>query len=118
MSFVPWSKGNPQRKFVDLIHEATYKWANWDPPKVIQVSPPSPSLHHCPPCQRDWPQIGDFGVIDKRTGELKIEGNIYTHPEIKDVAKEFPVFEAAETDLYQIHSQQVERLETKADSGK
>src|SRR6266571_5447322 len=50
MGVLPWSKGNAQRKFVDLINEATFKWANWDPPKVIQVSP-SP-LHHHPSFRR------------------------------------------------------------------
>jgi hypothetical protein len=62
-------------------------------------------------------QIGDFGTIDKKTGELKVEGNIYTHPEVKHIAQEFPAFEAAETDLYQIHSQQVKRLDVKGDAG-
>lgn len=38
MGVLPWSKGNAQRKFVDLVNEATFKWANWDPPKNIQVS--------------------------------------------------------------------------------
>jgi hypothetical protein len=97
MGVLPWSKCNAQRKFLDLINEATFKWANWDPPKVLQ--------------------IGDFGTIDRKTGELKVEGNIYTHPEVKHIAQEYPAFEAAETDLYQIHSQQVKRLDVKGDAG-
>jgi hypothetical protein len=97
MGILPWSKGNAQRKFVDLVNEATFKWANWDPPKVIQ--------------------IGDFGTIDKKTGELKVEGNIYTHLQVKHIAQEYPAFEAAETDLYQIHSQQVKRLDIQASAG-
>ncbi|KAI9434885.1 hypothetical protein H4582DRAFT_2080554 [Lactarius indigo] len=92
-----WTKGNAQRKFIDLINEATFKWANWDPPKVIQ--------------------IGDFGTIDKKSGELKVEGNIYTHSEIKHIAQDYPAFVAPETDLYQIHSQQVRRLDIQADVG-
>jgi hypothetical protein len=80
-----------------LINEATFKWANWDPPKVIQ--------------------IGDFGTIDKATGELKVEGNIFTHPQIKHIAQAYPAFEARETDLYQINSQQVRRLDTPTGDG-
>ncbi|KAH9046202.1 hypothetical protein EDB84DRAFT_1467214, partial [Lactarius hengduanensis] len=78
------TKVNAQRKFIDLINEATFKWANWDPPRVIQ--------------------IGDFGTIDKKSGELKVEGNIFTHPEIWHIAQDYPAFVAPETDLYQIHS--------------
>ncbi|SRR6266702_1120895 len=35
---LPWAKENAQRKYIDLIKEASSKWANWDPPKRIQVS--------------------------------------------------------------------------------
>jgi hypothetical protein len=97
MGILPWSKGNAQRKFIDLINEATFKWANWDPPKVIQ--------------------IGDFGTIDKATGELKVEGNIFTHPQIKHIAQAYPAYEARETDLYQINSLQVKRLDTPTEVG-
>ncbi|KAG2064751.1 hypothetical protein BDR04DRAFT_1130653 [Suillus decipiens] len=45
------------RKFIDLIRQASSKWANWDPPIEIKV--------------------GDFGKIDNETGELDVEGNIY-----------------------------------------
>ncbi|KAH9024613.1 hypothetical protein EDB85DRAFT_2277536, partial [Lactarius pseudohatsudake] len=90
-------KVNAQRKFVNLINEATFKWANWDPPRVIQ--------------------IGDFGTIDKKSGELKVEGNIFTHPEIWHIAQDYPAFVAPETNLYQIHSQQVRRLDIQADVG-
>ncbi|KAF8266435.1 hypothetical protein EI94DRAFT_1733213 [Lactarius quietus] len=96
MGVLPWPKGNPQRKFIDLVNEATFKWATWDPPRHIQ--------------------IGDFGTIDKKTGELKIEGNIFTHAEIKHIAQQYPAFVAPETDLYQIHSQQVTRLDVPANA--
>jgi hypothetical protein len=46
------------RKFIDLILSATSKWANWDPPKPINV--------------------GDYGTISRKTGEFKREGNIYS----------------------------------------
>ncbi|KIJ60777.1 hypothetical protein HYDPIDRAFT_43111 [Hydnomerulius pinastri MD-312] len=45
------------RKFVDLILSSASKWANWDPPRPINV--------------------GDYGSIDRATGEFVWEGNIY-----------------------------------------
>ncbi|KAG0704041.1 hypothetical protein DFH29DRAFT_997923 [Suillus ampliporus] len=45
------------RRFIDLIRQASSKWANLDPPIEIKV--------------------GDYGKIDNDTGELEIEGNIY-----------------------------------------
>ncbi|KAH9024883.1 hypothetical protein EDB85DRAFT_2150197 [Lactarius pseudohatsudake] len=83
-----WTTVNAQRKFVDLINEATFKWANWDPSKVIQKS-----------------------------AELKVEGNIFTHPEMRHIAQDYPAFVAPETDIYQIHSQPVRRLDIQADVG-
>ncbi|KAG1745020.1 uncharacterized protein EDB91DRAFT_1271489 [Suillus paluster] len=45
------------RKFIDLILQTSSKWANWDPPIEIKV--------------------GHFGTIDRTSGELEVEGNIY-----------------------------------------
>lgn len=45
------------RKFIDLIRQASSKWANWDPPIKIKV--------------------GDYGTIDSESGELDVDGNIY-----------------------------------------
>ncbi|KAG1758330.1 hypothetical protein EDD22DRAFT_910859 [Suillus occidentalis] len=45
------------RKFIDLIRQASSKWANWDPPIEIKV--------------------GAYGTIDSDSGELDVEGNIY-----------------------------------------
>ncbi|KIK41205.1 hypothetical protein CY34DRAFT_806384 [Suillus luteus UH-Slu-Lm8-n1] len=45
------------RKFIDLIHQASSMWANWDSPSQIRV--------------------GDYGMIDNTTGELVVQGNIY-----------------------------------------
>ncbi|KAG1851212.1 hypothetical protein C8R48DRAFT_676501 [Suillus tomentosus] len=46
------------RKFIDLIQGITYKWTNWDPERTIEV--------------------GDYGMVNKSTGEFEREGNIYT----------------------------------------
>ncbi|KAF7349156.1 hypothetical protein MVEN_01437900 [Mycena venus] len=48
------------RKYVDLIKKVSSNWANWDPPRPIQV--------------------GDYGMIDEQTGIFEKENNIYTAP--------------------------------------
>ncbi|KIJ60772.1 hypothetical protein HYDPIDRAFT_43109 [Hydnomerulius pinastri MD-312] len=45
------------RKFIDLILSSASKWVNWDPPTSISV--------------------GDYGSINRETGEFMWEGNIY-----------------------------------------
>ncbi|KAG9312681.1 hypothetical protein JVU11DRAFT_7098 [Chiua virens] len=51
-----------QRKYVDLIREVSSKWVNWDPPIPVEV--------------------GAFGDVDRDTGELIVDGNIY-HPDFQ-----------------------------------
>ncbi|KAN0139777.1 hypothetical protein V8E53_002439 [Lactarius tabidus] len=84
---LPWVKENAQRKYIDLIKEISSKWANWDPPKRVQA--------------------GDFGTVNRKTGEFLVDGNIYTHPDIAPIAHQYPPVEAPETDQYQIHSYHV-----------
>lgn len=48
---------NPSRKYIELIHSTSSKWANWDPPHLIKV--------------------GDYGTTDRETGKFQREGNIY-----------------------------------------
>ncbi|KAH9969490.1 hypothetical protein BC827DRAFT_1262721 [Russula dissimulans] len=91
------SKKNAQRKYVDLIYEAVTKWPNWDPPKTIRP--------------------GDFGEVDKKTGELRVDGNIYTHDGIAQIANQYLPIVEAEIDDYQIHSYQVRGLDINADAG-
>ncbi|KAJ7659221.1 hypothetical protein DFH06DRAFT_1195307 [Mycena polygramma] len=58
------------RKYIDLILEASSKWASWDPPHSIKV--------------------GDYGTIDKDTGRFEKDGNVYEDPETKELCKEYP----------------------------
>jgi len=94
---LPWAKDNAQRKYIDLIKEASSKWANWDPPKRVRA--------------------GDFGTVNQKTGELLVEGNIYTHQDIAQIARQYPPFEAPETDQYQIHSDHVRGIDVGTDVG-
>jgi len=91
------SRKNAQRKYVDLIKEAAAKWPNWDPPK--QILP------------------GDFGVINKETGELAIEGNIYTHVDTMSIANRYHVIPAPEVDQFEIHSYEVRGIDINAAVG-
>lgn len=35
-------------------------------------------------------QVGDFGLINKNTGQFEKAGNIYTHPDTAELVKGFP----------------------------
>jgi hypothetical protein len=61
-------------------------------------------------------QAGDFGTLDKKTGKLTVEGNIYTHPEIKDIAKEFGEVRGPVIDHYQIQSYQMDGIDVNANA--
>ncbi|KAI0004612.1 hypothetical protein BJV74DRAFT_763147 [Russula compacta] len=91
------TKENAQRKYIDLIYDAVSKWPNWAPPRKIHA--------------------GDFGVVDKKTGDLIVEGNIYTHRETKEIASNHRTVQGADVDQYQIHSYEVQGLDLKADAG-
>ncbi|KAJ3724157.1 hypothetical protein DFJ43DRAFT_1158007 [Lentinula guzmanii] len=85
--------GSPQssRKFIDLIFAASSKWANWDPPKQIHV--------------------GDYGTIDKKTGEFEKEGNIYEDVTTAEIATAHPPQTAAKDKTFEISSNHVRRTE-------
>jgi hypothetical protein len=108
------TKENAQRKYIDLIKEAAAKWPNWDPPRNIRVSIVAPCsvsfrssvspLHFPPPRQK---QPGDFGTVNKKTGGLNVEGNIYSHPDIAPIANKYLPIAGAVVDHYQINSFEV-----------
>jgi len=54
------------RKYIDLLYAAATKWANWDP-DVPAV------------------QVGDYGLVNKETGEFEVAGSIYRDEEVKKV---------------------------------
>ena len=112
------SRKNAQRKYVDLIKEAAAKWPNWDPHKQILVSIAinswSVSAFLTVPLTT---QPGDFGTINKETGELAIEGNIYTHIDTKSIANQYLVVPAPEVDQFEIHSYEVRGIDINAAAG-
>jgi hypothetical protein len=112
------SRENAQRKYIDLIKRAAAKCPNWDPPRNIRVStasPPQPlvSFSALSAC---LPQPGDFGTVNKKTGELIVEGNIYTHPDIAQIACQHRPIRAAEVDHYHINSFEVRQLGVNVDA--
>lgn len=80
------------RLFIDLILKGSSRWASWSPSKAIQ--------------------IGDFGKINRTTGEFESCGSIYTHPDIitavpalsKSDCKATPPTEHDVEDLYWVTS--------------
>uniref|UniRef100_A0A8H7XTA0 Uncharacterized protein n=1 Tax=Psilocybe cubensis TaxID=181762 RepID=A0A8H7XTA0_PSICU len=87
------------RKFIDLIWQATAKWASWDPGYEIKV--------------------GDYGKIDKATGVFEKKGNIYVNTEIftdenvRKVVLDNPPKYAPRDDQYIATSSNVKRTELK-----
>lgn len=97
-----------QRKYIDLIKGSSEKWVNWLAPKNIRVSTGSPCLSCSGPFdQASTNQAGDFGTVDRITGELFVEGNIYTHGDIANIAMKYPASGCAEDDLFEVHSKGV-----------
>ena len=117
------TKENAQRKYIDLIKEAAAKWPNWDPPRNIRVSivaswsvsfrlSADPSTFPSP-----TKQPGDFGTVNKKTGGLNVEGNIYSHPDIAPIAYKYLPIEGAVVDHYQINSFEVRVSDVNATIG-
>ncbi|KAG8901393.1 hypothetical protein FRB99_005329, partial [Tulasnella sp. 403] len=75
------SRGDPSRKFTDLIYKASSRFPNWEPPIRIKV--------------------GDWGLIDRKSGEFNREGNIFDDEqlmaELPDLAKLKVTISAPET---------------------
>ncbi|EKM58694.1 uncharacterized protein PHACADRAFT_253181 [Phanerochaete carnosa HHB-10118-sp] len=89
-----FQKKQASRKYVDLIMDASSKWANWDPPKTIQA--------------------GDFGTINRESGQFERIGNIYTYPDTADIARKHPVNSRPAEEVYVIHSHYSKKVEGNA----
>jgi hypothetical protein len=107
------------REYADLINEATGKWPNWYPARIVHVSVLISSVgsvsrsYHLPRTK----QVGDFGTLDEKSGELWAEGNIYTHNDTIQLASEFPSVQEPEIDHYKIHSNEVQELDVGTEPG-
>ncbi|KDQ61837.1 hypothetical protein JAAARDRAFT_55158 [Jaapia argillacea MUCL 33604] len=82
------------RKYIDLILSASSKWANWDPPQRVK--------------------IGDYGDVNKDTGEFEPAGNIYD-PDFEDrfrpIIAKYPPEKTSVEDRWEIVSKSVKRGE-------
>jgi len=79
------------RKFIDLLLPSTNnKWTNIDANKPVHV--------------------GDFGSIEKSTGEFVVEGNLYTHPETREAMKSYEANDTAPTRYEKYTSKGVKEL--------
>ncbi|EJC99392.1 uncharacterized protein FOMMEDRAFT_170410 [Fomitiporia mediterranea MF3/22] len=86
MSWIPTllKKERASRKYIDLVKSATDKYASWEP-----------SLPIVP---------GDYGLVDRRSGQFEKHGNIYQEEDIKDLTLKYPPETGPEVDDYRIHS--------------
>ncbi|KAL5632713.1 hypothetical protein ACGC1H_005610 [Rhizoctonia solani] len=62
--------GVSSKKYVDLIFKASGKYGNWDPPHTVEV--------------------GDWGKVDRGTGNFVKEGNIFRDPECSALLSDAP----------------------------
>jgi hypothetical protein len=62
-------------------------------------------------------QPGDFGTVNKKTGGLNVEGNIYSLPDIAPIAYKYLPVEGAVVDHYQINSFEVRVSDVNATIG-
>ncbi|KAL5536603.1 hypothetical protein ACEPAF_426 [Sanghuangporus sanghuang] len=78
------------RKFTDIILSAVSKWPNWDPSIPIEA--------------------GDYGRVDRKSGQFEREGNIYRDPDVAHIASQFPPSTGPRVDTHRIHSMDVRRV--------
>ncbi|OCB85154.1 hypothetical protein A7U60_g7780 [Sanghuangporus baumii] len=86
-------KKTASRKFIDLIKTAVSKLANWEPSIPIEA--------------------GDYGTLDRETGQFERQGNIYKEVEIKSITSRFPPIIGPQIDMYQVASLTVKKLDVK-----
>ncbi|KAK0497887.1 hypothetical protein EDD18DRAFT_1159992 [Armillaria luteobubalina] len=65
--WTPRKSRTEQRKCIDLFWKVNHEYLN---PNGLPIT------------------IGDFGTLDRRTGDFQREGNIFEHPESKDIMAE------------------------------
>jgi hypothetical protein len=106
---------DPSHKYVDLILAVSSKWANFDPPKSIEV---------CVSIKLQlliftsiYRQVGDYGTINRDTGQFEKEGNIYRDKTTAQLVSEYPPKEACKEEIMVVASDTVTQheLSLKAD---
>ena len=107
------------RKHKTTQHKAHPKSGStgWRPKTFCESgSPLSIVSYNRPFDQLPKNQAGDFGTIDKITGELFVEGNIFTHQDIANTAMKYPASGCTEDDLVEIPSNEVLPLNVKTEA--
>ncbi|KAG7447125.1 uncharacterized protein BT62DRAFT_993461 [Guyanagaster necrorhizus] len=64
MKWIPGNSRTEQRKCIDLFWKINHEYLN---PNGLSIT------------------IGDFGTLDKKTGSFQREGNIFEHPDSRDI---------------------------------
>ncbi|EJC99695.1 uncharacterized protein FOMMEDRAFT_142664 [Fomitiporia mediterranea MF3/22] len=88
------SKKTASRKYIDLIKYSSNKWANWDPSNPVEA--------------------GDYGGVNKESGEFERQGNLYRDSTIAEITARYPPIYNSETTDYQYHSLNTRTTKLKA----
>jgi len=56
-------------------------------------------------------QVGDYGAIDKGSGQFEKEGNIYENESMAALAAKHPPQTASKDEIFEISSDHVKRIE-------
>lgn len=89
------------------------KQANCDPSAKLRVSSVSPGQLNVETFifTVSLKQAGDFGEMEKQTGKLIVEGNIYEHKVIREVAVAYQAVRTTAIDYMEAYSYGVRSLE-------
>ena len=58
------------------------------------------------------PQAGDYGSLNRETGQFERQGNIYKEIEVVNITSKFPPVIGPVIDTYQVASLAVKKLDT------
>jgi len=98
-----------------MIKDRCGKQPNWDPPARLRVSIVSPGQFNVEKFifTESSEQAGDFGMVIKQTGQLIVEGNIYEHDDIREVAAAYEAVQAIPVEYMEICPRGVQSLDVK-----
>lgn len=85
------SKISSSLLYVDLLYRTSSQFAVWEPaPSLIQVRLSDINRRTPSMCQSDILQVGDYGDVDRLSGQFEPHGNIFTDPTFREQYKDYP----------------------------
>ena len=104
---------SPPKTYAKMMNRMCGTQANWDPPAKLRVSSVSPGQLNVETFifTISSEQAGDFGMMKKQTGQLIVEGNIYEHKAIREVAVAYQAVRTLAIEYMEAHSYGVRSLD-------